>query len=250
MITLRAFLFNVFFIGWTAILAIVFLLLLPFPWRVLSGAVAWWARTVLSVLRWTIGLDYVVRGREHLPAGPAIVAAKHESAWDTIVINVLLDHPSVVLKKELFWLPVWGWLAWRCGMIAVDRSAGASALKRMVRAAKAQADAGRKLVIFPQGTRTPPGARRPYYPGVAALYDKLDLPVVPMALNSGLFWGRRAFTKRPGTITVEFLEPIPPGMRRQAFMALLEERTEAASDRLALEAGGVAAEGGPKATAP
>jgi 1-acyl-sn-glycerol-3-phosphate acyltransferase len=235
---LRALLFNVFFLGWTGLMAVLFLLLLPFPWRVLSGAVAWWARTVLFVLKHLVGLGYEVRGREHLPDGAALVAAKHQSAWDTIVINVLMDHPSVVLKRELFWLPVWGWLAWRCGMIAVDRKAGASALKNMVRAAQDRARAGRKIVIFPQGTRTAPGVKKPYFPGVAALYDKLDMPCVPVALNSGLFWGRRSFTKRPGTIVIEFLPPIPPGLRRSAFMAELEKRTEEASDRLAAEAGG------------
>jgi 1-acyl-sn-glycerol-3-phosphate acyltransferase len=234
---LRALLFNVFFLGWTAVLAILFLLLLPFPWRVLSGAVAWWARTVLWMLKHLVGLGYEVRGAEHLPKGPALVAAKHQSAWDTIVINVLLDHPTVVLKRELFWLPVWGWLAWRCGMIAVDRKAGASALKTMVRAAQDRAKDGRKIVIFPQGTRTAPGVKRPYFPGVAALYDKLGLPCVPVALNSGVFWGRRSFTKRAGTIVVEFLPPIPPGMKRTAFMAELERRIEEASDRLVAEAG-------------
>ncbi|MBL8704160.1 MAG: 1-acyl-sn-glycerol-3-phosphate acyltransferase, partial [Rhodospirillales bacterium] len=115
MTALRALLFNVFFLGWTGLLAILFLLLLPFPWRVLSGAVAWWARTVLWMLKHLVGLGYEVRGAEHLPEGPVLVAAKHQSAWDTIVISVLIDHPAVVLKRELFWLPVWGWLAWRCG---------------------------------------------------------------------------------------------------------------------------------------
>ena len=238
MTALRALLFNVFFLGWTGLLAIVFLLLMPLPWRVLSGAVAWWARTVLFMLKHLVGLGYEVRGREHLPAGPALIAAKHQSAWDTIVINVLIDHPAVVLKRELFWLPVWGWLAWRCGMIAVDRKAGASALKTMVRAAQDRARDGRKILIFPQGTRTAPGVKRPYFPGVAALYDKLGLACVPVALNSGLFWGRRSFTKRAGTIVIEFLPPIPPGMKRAAFMAELEQRTEAASERLAAEAGG------------
>lgn len=232
---LRALLFNVFFITWTAVLTVLYLAFLPFPWRFLSSAVAWWAGTVLFVLRHLVGLDYVVRGRENLPAGPAIVAAKHQSAWDTVVISVLMDHPAVVLKRELFWIPVWGWLARRCGMIAVDRAAGASALKRMMAAARARAADGRKIVIFPQGTRTAPGTHRAYLPGVAALYGQLGLPVVPMALNSGVFWGRRAFLKRPGVITVEFLPPIAPGLKRAEFMAELERRIETASDRLAAE---------------
>lgn len=238
MIALRALLFNIFFLTWTPVLAVLYLLLLPFPWRVLFSAVTWWARTVLWVLRRFVGLDYVVRGREHLPSGAAIVAAKHQSAWDTVAISVLLEYPSVVLKRELFHIPVWGWHASHCGMIAVDRGAGASALKSMVKSAQARARDGRKIVIFPQGTRTAPGDKRPYYPGVAALYGQLDLPVVPLALNSGVFWGRRAFTKRPGTIVVEFLPPIPPGLKRAAFMRELEERIEQASERLVAEAVG------------
>jgi 1-acyl-sn-glycerol-3-phosphate acyltransferase len=237
LIALRALLFNVLFMAWTAGLAILYLVLLPFPWRVLFAAVTWWAHTVLWLLRRLVGLDYMVRGQEHLPAGPAIVAAKHQSAWDTVAISVLIEYPSVVLKRELFMIPVWGWHARRCGMIAVDRGAGAAALKGMVKQARARVAEGRKIVIFPQGTRTAPGVRRAYFPGVAALYAQLDLPVVPVALNSGLFWGRRAFTKRPGTIVVEYLPPIPPGLTRSAFMQELERRIEAASDRLAREAG-------------
>lgn len=236
MTALRALAFNAFFLGWTAVLAVLYLALLPLPWQVLFGAVTWWARTVLWALRHLVGLDHEVRGAEHLPAGPAIVAAKHQSAWDTIAISVLIRHPSVVLKRELFLIPVWGWHARRCGMIAVDRAAGAAALKDMVRQAKARAAEGRKIVIFPQGTRTAPGDRRPYFPGVAALYAELGLPVVPVALNSGLFWGRRAFTKRPGTVVVEFLPAIPPGMTRKAFMAELESRIETATARLEAEA--------------
>ncbi|MCK6450704.1 MAG: 1-acyl-sn-glycerol-3-phosphate acyltransferase [Alphaproteobacteria bacterium] len=240
MTTLRALLFNAFFLGWTALLTCLYLLLLPFPWRVLSSAVAWWARSVLWVLKVLVGLRFVVRGREHVPEGAAIVAAKHQSAWDTIAINVLLDHPAVVLKRELLQLPVWGWLARRCGMIAVDRAAGSAALRRMLAAAEGRAAQGRQIVIFPQGTRTAPGTRRAYFPGVAALYDRLGLPVVPVALNSGVFWGRRAFLKKPGTIVVEFLPPIPPGLPRRQFLGELESRIETASDRLAAEAGFVA----------
>lgn len=240
MTALRALLFNVFFLAWTALLACVFLVLLPFPWRVLSSAVAWWARSVLWVLDVLVGLTFEVRGLEHRPTGPAIVAAKHQSAWDTIAINVLLAHPAVVLKRELLQLPVWGWLARRCGMIAVDRAAGTSALRGMVAEARKRAGEGRQIVIFPQGTRTAPGTRRGYFPGVAALYDQLGLPVVPIALNSGVFWGRRAFMKRSGTIVVEFLPAIPPGLPRRQFIGELEARIETASDRLAAEAGFIA----------
>jgi 1-acyl-sn-glycerol-3-phosphate acyltransferase len=234
---LRALLFNAVFLGWTALLAVLYVALLPFPWRVLYSAVTWWSGTMMTVARVLVGLDWQMRGRERLPGGPCIVAAKHQSAWDTVSLPLWFPFPSVVLKRELFLMPVWGWHARRCGMISVDRGAGGRALLSMVRQAQAIARDGRKIVIFPQGTRTAPGTHRPYLPGVAALYDRLGLPVVPVALNSGLFWGRRAFLKRPGTITVEFLEPIAPGMERRAFMAELERRIEEASDRLAREAG-------------
>ncbi len=237
MTALRAFLFNVIFWIWTPLLTVLYLPMLLVPWRAMYAAVTWWARTVMRLLDLLIGLEWEMRGRERLPAGGCIVAAKHQSAWDTISLPLWFDYPAVVLKRELFLLPVWGWHARHCGMISVDRSAGASALKRMVAEARARADDGRKIVIFPQGTRTAPGTKRAYLPGVAALYDRLDLPVVPVALNSGIFWGRRSFMKRPGRIVVEFLDPIPPGLKRPDFMAELERRIEEASDRLAQEAG-------------
>lgn len=237
MTALRAFLFNLIFWIWTPLLAVLYLPMLLLPWRVMYAAVAWWARTVMRLLDLLVGLGWELRGRERLPPGACIVAAKHQSAWDTMSLPLWFDYPSVVLKRELFLLPVWGWHARHCGMIAVDRSAGASALKRMVAEARERAKDGRRIVIFPQGTRTAPGTKRAYLPGVAALYDRLALPVVPVALNSGLFWGRRSFMKRPGRIVVEFLDPIPPGLERKAFMAELERRIEEASDRLAQEAG-------------
>lgn len=143
-----------------------------------------------------------------------------------------LRLPAYVLKRELMRIPLFG-LYLRCaGMIPVDRTGGGGALKQMVAKARAAAAAGRHLLIYPAGTRTPPGERRAYHPGVAALYGQLDLPVVPVALNSGLFWGRRAFMKRPGVITVEFLPPIPPGLPRKQFMAELQARIETATERL------------------
>ena len=140
-----------------------------------------------------------------------------------------------MLKKELAWLPIYGWYAMRAGSIAVDRKAGATALKRMIAAARRAVAAGRPIVIFPEGTRTAVGARLPYQPGVAALYLQLGVPLVPVAVNSGLYWGRRAFLKRPGRIVLEVLPPIPPGLDRRTVMRLLEERIEVATERLVAE---------------
>jgi 1-acyl-sn-glycerol-3-phosphate acyltransferase len=192
-----------------------------------------WVRVTLWLLALVVGLRHRMVGLENLPAGPAIVAPKHQSTWDTLIFALPLRLPAYVLKRELMRIPLFGLYLHCAGMIPVDRAGGGAALKRMVASAKAAAGAGRHLLIYPEGTRTEPGERRPYHPGVAALYGQLDLPVVPVALNSGLFWGRRAFLKRPGTITVEFLPPIPPGLPRRQFIAELESRIETASDRLA-----------------
>jgi len=233
MTTVRSLLFNVLFALWTALIFI-----LSLPTLVLPRSACWWmgglwVRGALLLLRSTVGLTHRVRGVEHRIAGPAVYAAKHQSAWDTLVFPLLLDKPAYVLKQELIRVPLFGSYLKQCGMIPVDREGGGAALKQLLRAARTAIAQGRSILIYPEGTRTPPGERRPYHPGVAALYGDLGVPVVPVALNSGLFWGRRAFNKRPGTITIEFLPPIAPGLPRREFMRELQERMEGASQRLA-----------------
>lgn len=230
---LRSLLFNLLFFAWTAVLLTLLSPALLFGVRAAHWVGRLWVRGAFALLAATVGLRHRIVGLENLPDGPAIVAPKHQSAWDTLVFALPLRLPAYVLKRELMFVPLFGAYLWRAGMIPVDRTGGGAALRRMAAAAEEAAAAGRHLLIYPQGTRVAPGERRPYHPGVAALYGQLGLPVVPVALNSGLFWGRRAFTKRPGTITVEFLPPIAPGLSRRAFMAELESRLEAASDRLA-----------------
>ena len=236
MSVLRALAFNIAFFAVTALLGVagVPLLLMPQRWVMRFGR--FWAQCVLALLKAIVGLEGEVRGIEHLPAGPCIIAMKHQSAWDTLILPVVLGDPAVVLKRELLLVPFYGWYAARAGSIAIDRRGGAGALRHMVAAARSAAAAGRKLVIFPEGTRTAPGQRLPYQPGVAALYQALELPVVPAAVNSGLFWGRRSFVKRPGGIILAFLEPIAPGLPRRAMMAELEARIEAATAALEREA--------------
>ncbi len=242
MTALRSILFNaVFFLG-TFLGCLIVLPAALISRRAMMAAVLLYMRGLYLAERWIIGLDYRVVGRENLPQAPFIVAAKHQSAWETMKLHLLLDDPAVVLKVELARLPLWGWYARKAGMIAVERGAGMRTVAGMLRQARERAAEGRPIVIFPQGTRVSPGDRRPYRSGVGALYTELGLPVVPMALNSGVFWGRRAFAKRPGTITVEFLPPIPPGLPQEEMMRRLESTLEAASDRL------VAAVGGPVAT--
>jgi 1-acyl-sn-glycerol-3-phosphate acyltransferase len=233
MAALRSLTFNLLFAIWTALIFVISLPTLLMP----VGAVwtmGWlWVKGTMVLLAAIVGLRHRVIGSEHRVAGPAIYAAKHQSAWDTMIFRLLFDRPAYVLKRELIGVPLFGWYLRRLRMIAVDRKGGGGALKRMVAAAKAAGAEGRPIIIYPEGTRTAPGERRPYHPGIAALYLELGLPVVPVALDSGRFWGRRSFVKRPGCITLEFLPAIPPGQPRRVFMAELENRIETAAKRLA-----------------
>ncbi len=184
-----------------------------------------------------MGIEYEIRGRENLPTdGPFIIASKHQSAWDTLIYNIIVLDCAYVVKRELFLFPFFGWFLWRVGMIGIDRKGGASTLKRLVASCKARLEVGRSIVIFPQGTRTPPSTKNPYLPGVAALYTQCNVPVVPTALNSGMFWPRRTFLKHPGTVVIEFLPAIEPGLRRREFSTLLEEAIESATTRIEEEA--------------
>jgi 1-acyl-sn-glycerol-3-phosphate acyltransferase len=223
---LRALLFYIGFFGVTALLGLLGLplLLTPRRWALRLGRL--WARCVLFFLKAIVGLDGDVRGLDHIPSGPSIIAMKHQSAWDTLILPVILDDFAVVVKRELLFVPLYGWYAARAGSIAIDRKGGAGALRQMVSRARQDAAAGR------------PGQRLTYQPGVAALYQALRLPVVPAAVNSGLFWGRRSFMKRPGRITLAFFEPIPPGLPRREMMGELESRIEAATVVLECEAKG------------
>ncbi|PWR25386.1 1-acyl-sn-glycerol-3-phosphate acyltransferase [Zavarzinia aquatilis] len=233
MLWLRSALFNLFFYAWTAFVSVSMLPALLWP-RVLGVKVAkGWIAGVNVGLRLICGVRVEVRGRERMPEGPVLIAAKHQSAWDTIELLAICGMPAVVLKRELTWIPLYGWYIMAMGGIPIDRSAGARALKDMVRQAKLAVAQGRSVLIFPQGTRVAPGRKLEYQPGVAALYSQLGLPCIPVALNSGLVWPRRQFLRPSGTITVEFLTPIPPGLRREPFMTTLEARVEAASDALA-----------------
>jgi 1-acyl-sn-glycerol-3-phosphate acyltransferase len=195
-----------------------------------------WAQGVLELLRVIVGLDHEIRGLDRITCGGCIVAMKHQSTWDTLILPIVLGDPAAVVKRELLLLPFYGWYAARAGSIAIDRKAGASALRRMVAAARTVATQERPIVIFPEGTRVAPGARLPYQPGVAALYQALAVPLVPAAVNSGHFWGRRSFVKHPGRIVLEFLDPIPPGWPRRRVMAELERRIETATAALRREA--------------
>lgn len=232
---LRSAAFNILFFAWSTALALVLWPALFWPGRKLHWIARLWAAVSLALLRHVAGLTHEVRGLAHLPRDVGIVASKHQSAWDTIIFFLLLGRPAYVLKAELLQIPIIGWYLRRAGMIAIDRQGGARALKIMLASAKRAAADGRPIVIFPEGTRTAPGDTRPYHPGTAALYTHLGLPVIPVALNSGLYWGRRRFVKRPGRIVIEFLPAIAPGLERRAFSAELEHRIEESVKRLMAE---------------
>ena len=238
MTVLRSALFECFFVLWTVVLAIVFIWTLVAPFRLRLWAVLFYLHGLCLAERVILGLRYRVVGLENLPPGPIVVAAKHQSAWETLKLHLLFDRPAVIVKQELTRVPLWGWFASRMDVIAVDREAGARAMRGMLARAKRHAERGLPVVIFPQGTRTRPGEYRRYLPGVAGLYSELGLPLVPMALNAGVFWGLDRWHRRGGMITIEILPPIPPGLDRRTMMTRLEETLEAATDRLVTSVGG------------
>ncbi len=187
---------------------------------------------VFGGLRVLCGIRYEVRGEQYRPSGGALVASKHQSMFETLAFWKILDDPAIILKKELAYLPFFGWYAMKLKNISVDRAAGAKALRGMLKQARDRATEDRQVVIFPQGTRLEPGAPDTYKPGVVGLYSSMKVPCVPVALNSGLFWPAHGFVRRPGTIVVEFLEPIAPGLAKDEFLKTLEARIENASDAL------------------
>ena len=234
----RSFIYNVLFFVTCAVVAIGLLPLILFPRSVLQKALKAWTALLLWELKVVTGLKHRVVGLENIPNGPVIFASKHQSAWDTGIFHQYIDDPVFVLKQELIMIPFFGWVILRAGSIPIDRKGGAKSLKKMVKGVTSALAQGRKIVIFPEGTRTAPGSTHPYNPGIAAIYRGADVPVVPVALNSGLFWQRRSFLKRPGIITIEFLPPIQPGMDRKEFMHELQSRIEIACARLVAEGRG------------
>lgn len=229
MIKFRSAVLAILFFLVSAITCLIMLPLYAGPRRWVIAGIAVWARVVIW-LAWVVcGIKTEVRGREHLPAGAALIAGKHQSMFDTCAPFAFLPDICYVLKKELVSIPLFGWYALKSGMIVVDRSAGSTALRKLVDDSKDRLRDTRQIMIFPEGTRTDPGDEAAYKPGIAALYRELNLPVIPMATNSGMHWPASSWIRTPGTIVFEFLPPIPPGLKRSQFMAELEQRLETAS---------------------
>jgi len=236
----RSLLFNAWFFGITVTALIGALPLLLMPRAYVNRLARGWAWLVCAGLRVFVGAKIELRGQVELLKQPGLIASKHQSAWDTLYFYLVCPDPAYVMKRELMRIPIYGWLARKQRMIPIDRKGGGKALKRMLDAAAGAIAEGRQIVIFPQGTRVKPGAStaaHPYQPGTAGLYAKLGAPCVLVALNSGQVWGRRSFLKHPGTIRVEVLGAIAPGMPRAAFMREIETRIEAASAKLEAEGG-------------
>ena len=233
----RSLLFNVLFFVTTTLFVVIGspFLFTPRSWAMAALKVH--ARFELFLLRVIVGTKIQVRGRENIPEGACLVASKHQSAWETFALIPIFRDPALLMKRELFWIPFHGWFSYKFQMIPVDRDKGPAALRRMLREARKRIDDGREIIIFPEGTRRPAGAPPDYKTGIVLLYDALGVPCLPVALNSGLFWPRRTVSRRPGTIVVEILPPIPPGLPKAEFLRRLETVIEGASNRLLAEAG-------------
>jgi 1-acyl-sn-glycerol-3-phosphate acyltransferase len=234
---LRAVIFQLFFYAWTIVYCLGLLPAYPFlspaAMRYVARA---WERVILAVLRLIVGVSYEVRGWARLPAGTVIFASKHQSAWETLAFHVLIPELAIGLKEELTRIPLFGWYLMRAGNIRIDRGAAAKAIRSLIAGARQAVAQGLSVLIFPEGTRRAPDDPPDYKSGVAALYTALQLPVVPVALNSGLFWPRHELVKRPGRVVVEFLNPIPAGLERKAFMRELQHAIETGTAGLVAEA--------------
>jgi 1-acyl-sn-glycerol-3-phosphate acyltransferase len=223
---LRSLLFMVWMYGSMIVvgLAVIWLLVMPRSWS--RAVYRFWLALVFGGLKIICGQSYEVRGRENLPKGGALIASRHESMMETQAFWQILDDPAIILKKELAWLPVFGWFAMKLGNIVVDRGAAAKALRKMLRDARSRAEDGRQILIFPEGTRMKPGEFTELKPGVAGLYGAMNVPCIPVALDSGEYWAGRGIVRRPGKAVIQFLEPIAPGLSRDDFMRTLQSRIE------------------------
>lgn len=240
--TLRSLIFVIWLYGGMAVIGISSLPVMLLPRRHAIRVVGFFSEYVRLGLRFICGIRVELRGQQHIPGGALLVAGKHQSMLDVFIPFILFRDPAVIMKRELLWYPALGWYALKTRMIAIDRAGTARTLKAMLRQGEACAAQNRQLMIYPEGTRTQPGAEPDYKPaGLTALYGRMGVPVLPLATNSGLCWKARGLTRRPGLIVYEALPPVEAGLDRKAMFARLQERLEAASQRLLDE--GLAAQG-------
>ena len=236
LIFLRSLLFNVLFYTVLVCLAIVALPTFALPPRAMLTVADWWAKATLVLMRVICNIKVEFRGAEKIPQGPLLIVAKHQSFWETFVLPGFFHRPIFILKRQLMQIPVFGQFLAKTGMIAIDRNAGVKALLDMTRRAREAVRGGGQLVIFPEGTRRAPGDIPDYKTGFAQIYSSCGVQCLPIALNSGLFWPRRTFMRYPGTLVVEFLDPLPPGLPKDQFLSRVQTAIEEATSRL-VEAG-------------
>lgn len=210
------------------------------PRRIFMKLVKFWISVVSFLERHVLGLHYEVRGLEHLPEdGQCIIAAKHQSTYETFKIHSLFKDPAIILKRELLWIPIWGWYMAKSDVIAINRSSPDQAVETIRAGSQRVAAQKRPIILFPQGTRVRPGVGadvKPYKSGVYRIHEYTGLPVIPLATNSGCFWPKGSLLKKPGTVVFEFLPALPHGLERKVFMAELEQRLEEASNTLIKDA--------------
>ncbi|WP_170346347.1 lysophospholipid acyltransferase family protein [Ruegeria atlantica] len=231
----RSLIFMIVIYAWMLILGIVFL-----PYALFSKAGALkacktYARSTMWLARWMVGIRCEVRGR--VPTNEVVIAAKHQSFLDIIIIFDAIPHGKFIMKRELLFTPVIGMYARRLGCIPVNRGKRGAAVTKMVKDVSKELSEPGQLVIYPQGTRVAPGAKKPYKVGTAVLYEGLGFPCVPVATNAGVFWPRTGVMRKPGLAIVEFLDPIEPGVGRDDFLARLEDVIETRSNELMREVG-------------
>jgi 1-acyl-sn-glycerol-3-phosphate acyltransferase len=228
----RSILFNALFYISLILYMLVALPCFLMPYWVIVDFAKVWSRTNLWLLKMVCGVHVEFTGIDKIPPGPLLVASKHQSILETFTLVPLFSRPTYIVKRELMWIPLFGWFMAKGRMIPVDRGARRQALTRMTARARDELKEGRQIVIFPEGTRTAPFAPPAYKSGIAHLYAETGVPCLPIALNSGLFWRRRSFIRYPGTVRIEILDPIPPGLSRDAFLVRLEHDIETATERL------------------
>lgn len=231
----RSIVFNVLFYLNLVVQMLAAIPSLAMPRRAIVNVVKFWARTNVWLLRSICGITVEFRGLDKIPPGALIVASKHQSLWETFALFPVFADPAFILKRELMWIPFFGWYSWKAGMIPVNRGKRSQALAELGVSARRELARSRQIVIFPEGTRRAPGAEPSYKYGVVHLYAETGATCLPIALNSGLFWPRRSFRRYPGTVVVEVLDPILPGLDKEDFAYRLQQTIEAATARLVAE---------------
>ena len=229
---LRSTLFKGLFYIWTGLFCILYLPLMKLPRNKLIACQRFWSHGVLVILRAVMNINLEIRGIENIPAGGSIIAMKHQSSFDTFVMHTLVRHPAFVMKKELLKIPLYGSFCKNTGMIPVDRDGGLKALKSLMQQSSETIKEGRQLIIFPEGSRSIPGDKMEYQSGIFGIYKFTKVPVVPVALNSGVYWPKKGHLVPGGTIVFDFLDPIEPGKNKEEFMDTLEDEIEKASNLL------------------